>query len=125
MTQWSLQIVTTTHQRVQISFVQGRNCLVHCAGGSGRTGMVIAAVIKNLGVSNTFSLVSFVGHDAARETNYMRLDISPKRMRMKNTIFHLTKHLQVFDPVARIRKVHKSKKHSKLEARKNLQVIHR
>merc|ERR1719251_859727 len=29
---------------------QGRNCLVHCAGGSGRTGMVIAAVIKNLGV---------------------------------------------------------------------------
>ena len=29
---------------------QGRNCLVHCAGGSGRTGMVIAAIIKNLGV---------------------------------------------------------------------------
>merc|ERR1712156_808943 len=29
---------------------QGRNCLVHCAGGSGRTGMVIAAVVKNLGV---------------------------------------------------------------------------
>ncbi len=29
---------------------KGRNCLVHCAGGSGRTGMVIAAVIKNLGV---------------------------------------------------------------------------
>ena len=31
---------------------QGRNCLVHCAGGSGRTGMVIAAIIKNLGVSH-------------------------------------------------------------------------
>ena len=29
---------------------QGRNCLVHCAGGSGRTGMVIAAVVKNLGL---------------------------------------------------------------------------
>ncbi len=29
---------------------KGRNCLVHCAGGTGRTGMVIAAVIKNLGV---------------------------------------------------------------------------
>ena len=29
---------------------KGRNCLVHCAGGSGRTGMVIAAIIKNLGV---------------------------------------------------------------------------
>jgi len=28
---------------------QGRNCLVHCAGGTGRTGMVIAAVVKNLG----------------------------------------------------------------------------
>ena len=31
--------------------LKGRNCLVHCAGGSGRTGMVIAAVVKNLGVS--------------------------------------------------------------------------
>ena len=29
---------------------QGQNCLVHCAGGTGRTGMVIAAVIQNLGV---------------------------------------------------------------------------
>ena len=29
---------------------QGQNCLVHCAGGTGRTGMVIAAIIKNLGV---------------------------------------------------------------------------
>jgi len=29
---------------------QGRNCLVHCAGGTGRTGMVIAAVVKNLGI---------------------------------------------------------------------------
>jgi len=28
---------------------QGRNCIVHCAGGTGRTGMVIAAVVKNLG----------------------------------------------------------------------------
>ena len=29
---------------------KGRNCLIHCAGGTGRTGMVLAAVIKNLGV---------------------------------------------------------------------------
>jgi len=29
---------------------KGMNCLVHCAGGTGRTGMVIAAIIKNLGV---------------------------------------------------------------------------
>jgi protein-tyrosine phosphatase len=29
---------------------QGYNCLVHCAGGTGRTGMVIAAIVKNLGV---------------------------------------------------------------------------
>lgn len=28
---------------------QGRNCIIHCAGGTGRTGMVIAAVVKNLG----------------------------------------------------------------------------
>jgi len=29
---------------------KGENCLIHCAGGSGRTGMVIAAIIQNLGV---------------------------------------------------------------------------
>lgn len=27
----------------------GRNCLVHCAGGNGRTGMVVAGVLKNVG----------------------------------------------------------------------------
>ena len=29
---------------------KGKNCLVHCAGGTGRTGMVLAAIVKNLGV---------------------------------------------------------------------------
>merc|ERR1712096_425611 len=29
---------------------QGSNCLVHCAGGTGRTGMVLAAIVQNLGV---------------------------------------------------------------------------
>lgn len=29
---------------------EGQNCLIHCAGGTGRTGMVLAAVVKNLGV---------------------------------------------------------------------------
>jgi len=28
---------------------EGHNCLIHCAGGSGRTGMVVAAIVKNLG----------------------------------------------------------------------------
>merc|ERR1712029_1109457 len=36
---------------------QGRNCLVHCAGGSGRTGMVIAAVVKNLGIYDPVSRI--------------------------------------------------------------------
>ena len=36
---------------------KGRNCIVHCAGGSGRTGMVIAAVIKNLGVYDPIARV--------------------------------------------------------------------
>ena len=57
---------------------QGRNCLVHCAGGSGRTGMVIAAVIKNLGVSN-FSLIWSVGYYSEINTNCMRLDVSPMK----------------------------------------------
>ena len=29
---------------------EGKNCLVHCAGGNGRTGMVVAALVKNLGM---------------------------------------------------------------------------
>merc|ERR1719348_2650924 len=33
-----------------LHLAKGENCLIHCAGGSGRTGMVVAAVIKNLGV---------------------------------------------------------------------------
>jgi len=36
---------------------QGRNCLVHCAGGTGRTGMVIAAVVKNLGIYDPVSRI--------------------------------------------------------------------
>lgn len=29
---------------------QGKNVLVHCAGGNGRTGMVIAGIVKSVGV---------------------------------------------------------------------------
>lgn len=28
---------------------EGKNCLIHCAGGNGRTGMVVAAIMKNAG----------------------------------------------------------------------------
>eukprot|EP01038_Epipyxis_sp_PR26KG_P004526 gene4526-6391_t len=31
---------------------EGKNCLVHCAGGNGRTGMVIAGIVRNLGVTD-------------------------------------------------------------------------
>ena len=36
---------------------QGSNALIHCAGGTGRTGMVLAAVIKNLGVYDPVSRI--------------------------------------------------------------------
>ena len=36
---------------------QGQNCLIHCAGGTGRTGMVVAAVIQNLGVYDAVSRI--------------------------------------------------------------------
>jgi len=36
---------------------QGRNCLVHCAGGTGRTGMVLAAIVQNLGVYDAVSRI--------------------------------------------------------------------
>jgi len=36
---------------------QGRNCLIHCAGGTGRTGMVVAAIVQNLGVYDVVSRI--------------------------------------------------------------------
>lgn len=36
---------------------EGKNCLVHCAGGSGRTGCVIAGVMKNVGVKDPIAWV--------------------------------------------------------------------
>ena len=36
---------------------RGHNCLVHCAGGTGRTGMVIAAIIQNFGVYDVLSRI--------------------------------------------------------------------
>ena len=36
---------------------QGENCLIHCAGGTGRTGMVLAAVIQNFGVTDVISRI--------------------------------------------------------------------
>ena len=36
---------------------KGDNCLVHCAGGTGRTGMVVAAIIQNFGVNDVVSRI--------------------------------------------------------------------
>jgi len=36
---------------------EGKNCLVHCAGGNGRTGMVIAGIVKNIGVHDPIAWV--------------------------------------------------------------------
>ena len=36
---------------------RGRNCLIHCAGGSGRTGMVVAAIVQNFGVNEVLSKI--------------------------------------------------------------------
>jgi len=36
---------------------KGHNCLIHCAGGTGRTGMVVAAIIQNFGVQDVVSRI--------------------------------------------------------------------
>ena len=43
--------------RIIIIIIKGRNCLIHCAGGTGRTGMVLAAVIQNFGVTDVISRI--------------------------------------------------------------------
>ena len=40
-----------------LRLAEGKHCLVHCAGGSGRTGMVIASVMKNVGVQDPIAWV--------------------------------------------------------------------
>ena len=40
-----------------LRLAEGKHCLVHCAGGSGRTGMVVASVIKNVGVQDPVAWV--------------------------------------------------------------------
>ena len=36
---------------------RGHNCLIHCAGGTGRTGMVVAAIIQNFGVNDVIARI--------------------------------------------------------------------
>ena len=42
---------------ITYQLASGRNCLIHCAGGSGRTGMVVAAIIQNFGVNEVLSKI--------------------------------------------------------------------
>ena len=42
---------------ITYQLAKGRNCLIHCAGGSGRTGMVVAAIVQNLGVNEVLSKI--------------------------------------------------------------------
>ena len=36
---------------------KGRNCLVHCADGNGKTGMVVASILQNFGVKDVLSRI--------------------------------------------------------------------
>lgn len=38
-----------------LALADGENVLVHCAGGSGRTGIVVCGVLRNLGVHDTIA----------------------------------------------------------------------
>ena len=42
---------------ITFHLARGHNCLIHCAGGTGRTGMVVAAVIQNLGVYDAINRI--------------------------------------------------------------------
>ena len=41
--------------RATLALADGLNVLVHCAGGSGRTGIVVCGVLRNLGVHDTIA----------------------------------------------------------------------
>ena len=42
---------------ITFHLARGHNCLIHCAGGTGRTGMVVAAIIQNFGVYDVLSRI--------------------------------------------------------------------
>ena len=55
---------------------QGQNCLIHCAGGTGRTGMVLAAVIQNFGVTDVISRI--------RKVNSTYVETQDQELFLKN-----------------------------------------
>jgi ubiquitin-conjugating enzyme E2 D/E len=48
----SLEIERDNIEGLTIALSQGENCLVHCMGGTGRTGTVIIGAVQNLGINN-------------------------------------------------------------------------
>eukprot|EP01036_Dinobryon_divergens_P029311 gene29311-38385_t len=78
---------------------EGKNCLVHCAGGSGRTGMVIAGMVKNIGVHDPTAWVRRV------KTQYV------ETIEQEQFIKHMTPVLdsriaQKFPLLAKLKKQH-------------------
>jgi protein-tyrosine phosphatase len=50
-------MIVANVEDLTMRLAEGKHCLVHCAGGSGRTGMVIASVMKNMGVQDPIAWV--------------------------------------------------------------------
>lgn len=67
---------------VTLLLSKGKNVLVHCAGGTGRTGMVICGVVRNLGCDQPISFARKVKsgyvetEDQAKFVENMPLTIS-------------------------------------------------
>jgi protein-tyrosine phosphatase len=48
----SLEIERDNIEGLSIALTKGENCIVHCMGGTGRTGTVIIGAVQNLGLNN-------------------------------------------------------------------------
>jgi hypothetical protein len=44
---------------LNVALVKGGNCLVHCMGGTGRTGAVVIGAVQNLGINNAIKVRQF------------------------------------------------------------------
>ena len=51
----SRQLLAEVINEATLALADGGNVLVHCAGGSGRTGIVVCGVLRNLGVHDAIA----------------------------------------------------------------------
>ena len=99
---------------------KGRNCLVHCTDGNGKTGMVVASILQNFGVKDVFSRIRRVNSkyvNSLEQEKYLNSFVSNLDSTLINNIPHLayTVAAEQLVPLYRKHKLQLGKETSKIK----------